>query len=205
MAALWGDVGCILMSPMGCPWTLCRDPPAGEDGSGEGPPGSASGGSALGLWGICPPPLIRTKVSRSVPLAGFGLRWDSQRLFLSPDVSGPADPIAPAIIIPPKNTSVVAGSSEVTMECVANARWVLPPPPLPTLAPAGTSDLQVPRRPGAIHKGPEMSREDPRKKMGYLAWRRVGGQRAVGHKQGPPKRSVSRPRTSGVGGGSTHF
>ncbi|ELR50265.1 Protein sidekick-2, partial [Bos mutus] len=38
------------------------------------------------------------------------------------NVSGPADPIAPAIIIPPKNTSVVAGSSEVTMECVANAR-----------------------------------------------------------------------------------
>ena len=129
MAALWGDVGCILRSPVGSPWTLCRDPPAGEDGSGEGPPGSASGSSALGLWGICPPTLIRTKVSRSVPLAGFGLRWDSQRLFLSPDVSGPADPIAPAIIIPPKNTSVVAGSSEVTMECVANARWVLPPPP----------------------------------------------------------------------------
>ena len=77
--------------------------------------------------------------------------------------------------------------------------------PPPTLAPAGTSDLQVPRRPGAIHKGPEMSREDPRKKMGYLAWRRVGGQRAVGHKQGPPERSGSRPRTSGVGGGSTHF
>uniref|UniRef100_A0A452F1Q6 Sidekick cell adhesion molecule 2 n=1 Tax=Capra hircus TaxID=9925 RepID=A0A452F1Q6_CAPHI len=38
------------------------------------------------------------------------------------NVSGPADPIAPAIIIPPKNTSVVAGTSEVTMECVANAR-----------------------------------------------------------------------------------
>ncbi|KAI4533947.1 hypothetical protein MG293_016966 [Ovis ammon polii] len=38
------------------------------------------------------------------------------------DVGGPADPIAPAIIIPPKNTSVVAGTSEVTMECVANAR-----------------------------------------------------------------------------------
>uniref|UniRef100_A0A8C0L880 Sidekick cell adhesion molecule 2 n=1 Tax=Canis lupus dingo TaxID=286419 RepID=A0A8C0L880_CANLU len=41
---------------------------------------------------------------------------------LSPDVGGPADPIAPTIIIPPKNTSVVAGTSEVTMECVANAR-----------------------------------------------------------------------------------
>ncbi|XP_057392194.1 protein sidekick-2 isoform X4 [Balaenoptera acutorostrata] len=37
-------------------------------------------------------------------------------------VGGPADPIAPTIIIPPKNTSVVAGTSEVTMECVANAR-----------------------------------------------------------------------------------
>ena len=159
-----------------------------------------------GAAGICPPPPpIRTKVSCSIPLAGVGLRWDSQRLFLSPDISGPADPIAPAIIIPPKNTSVVAGSSEVTMECVANARWVLPPPPPPTLAPVGTSDLRAPRRPGGIHKGPEMSREDPRKKMGYLAWRRVGGQRAVGRKQSPLERSGSWPRTSGVGGGSTHF
>ena len=160
------------------------------------------------LWGcrhLPTPPPIRTKVSCSIPLAGVGLRWDSQRLFLSPDISGPADPIAPAIIIPPKNTSVVAGSSEVTMECVANARWVLPPPPPPTLAPVGTSDLRAPRRPGGIHKGPEMSREDPRKKMGYLAWRRVGGQRAVGRKQSPLERSGSWPRTSGVGGGSTHF
>ncbi|XP_060146194.1 protein sidekick-2 isoform X3 [Globicephala melas] len=38
------------------------------------------------------------------------------------NVGGPADPIAPTIIIPPKNTSVVTGTSEVTMECVANAR-----------------------------------------------------------------------------------
>uniref|UniRef100_A0A8C8RVJ0 Sidekick cell adhesion molecule 2 n=1 Tax=Pelusios castaneus TaxID=367368 RepID=A0A8C8RVJ0_9SAUR len=38
------------------------------------------------------------------------------------NVGGPADPIAPTIVIPPRNTSVVAGSSEVTMECVANAR-----------------------------------------------------------------------------------
>uniref|UniRef100_A0A8C5URT6 Sidekick cell adhesion molecule 2 n=1 Tax=Microcebus murinus TaxID=30608 RepID=A0A8C5URT6_MICMU len=38
------------------------------------------------------------------------------------NVGGPADPIAPTVIIPPKNTSVVAGTSEVTMECVANAR-----------------------------------------------------------------------------------
>ncbi|XP_028935753.1 protein sidekick-2 isoform X1 [Ornithorhynchus anatinus] len=38
------------------------------------------------------------------------------------NVGGPADPIAPTIVIPPKNTSVVSGTSEVTMECVANAR-----------------------------------------------------------------------------------
>ncbi|RMB95255.1 hypothetical protein DUI87_28242 [Hirundo rustica rustica] len=37
------------------------------------------------------------------------------------NVGGPADPIAPTIIVPPRNTSVVAGTSEVTMECVANA------------------------------------------------------------------------------------
>ncbi|KAK2494395.1 hypothetical protein MC885_015796 [Smutsia gigantea] len=40
------------------------------------------------------------------------------------NVGGPADPIAPAIIIPPKNTSVVAGTSDVTMECVANASGI---------------------------------------------------------------------------------
>ncbi|KAJ8283490.1 hypothetical protein COCON_G00023400 [Conger conger] len=39
-----------------------------------------------------------------------------------PDVGGPADPIAPTIIVPPRDTSVVSGTSEVTMECVANAR-----------------------------------------------------------------------------------
>uniref|UniRef100_A0A663F5Z6 Sidekick cell adhesion molecule 1 n=1 Tax=Aquila chrysaetos chrysaetos TaxID=223781 RepID=A0A663F5Z6_AQUCH len=34
----------------------------------------------------------------------------------------PSDTAAPVIVIPPQNTSVVAGSSEVTLECVANAR-----------------------------------------------------------------------------------
>ncbi|KAJ0058060.1 hypothetical protein NL108_007330 [Boleophthalmus pectinirostris] len=38
------------------------------------------------------------------------------------NVGGPADPIAPSIIIPPKNTSVTAGRNEAIMECVANAR-----------------------------------------------------------------------------------
>ncbi|XP_067344021.1 protein sidekick-2 isoform X2 [Channa argus] len=47
----------------------------------------------------------------------------SQPVTLSVEnVGGPADPIAPTIIIPPRNTSVVTGTSEVTMECVANAR-----------------------------------------------------------------------------------
>lgn len=128
MAALWGDVGCILRSPVGSAWMLCRDPPAEEDGRGEGPWGQHLEAQLWGCEASAHPPPIRTEVSHSVPLARVGLRWDSQRLFLSPDVSGPADPIAPAIIIPPKNTSVVAGTSEVTMECVANARWVLPPP-----------------------------------------------------------------------------
>uniref|UniRef100_A0A8C7L7Y8 Sidekick cell adhesion molecule 2 n=1 Tax=Oncorhynchus kisutch TaxID=8019 RepID=A0A8C7L7Y8_ONCKI len=41
----------------------------------------------------------------------------SQPITLSVD-----NPIAPTIIIPPTNTSVVSGTSEVTMECVANAR-----------------------------------------------------------------------------------
>ncbi|KAM9296045.1 protein sidekick-2 [Gastrophryne carolinensis] len=38
------------------------------------------------------------------------------------NVGGPADPIAPTIVIAPQNTSVVMGTSEVMMECVANAR-----------------------------------------------------------------------------------
>ncbi|XP_009644466.1 protein sidekick-2, partial [Egretta garzetta] len=44
-------------------------------------------------------------------------------------LGGPADPIAPTIIVPPRNTSVVAGTSEVTMECVANARTRITDPP----------------------------------------------------------------------------
>uniref|UniRef100_A0A8C1UFC9 Sidekick cell adhesion molecule 1a n=1 Tax=Cyprinus carpio TaxID=7962 RepID=A0A8C1UFC9_CYPCA len=36
----------------------------------------------------------------------------------------PADPVAPVIVIPPRNTTVAAGVSEATLECVANARPV---------------------------------------------------------------------------------
>lgn len=61
--------------------------------------------------GSCPPMAYGGGVLMAVALACF-----------SPDVGGPADPIAPTIIVPPRNTSVVAGTSEVTMECVANAR-----------------------------------------------------------------------------------
>ncbi|XP_054891934.1 protein sidekick-2 isoform X1 [Poeciliopsis prolifica] len=38
------------------------------------------------------------------------------------NVGGPADPIAPSIIIPPKNTTVTVGRNDAIMECVANAR-----------------------------------------------------------------------------------
>ncbi|XP_067259435.1 protein sidekick-1 [Chanodichthys erythropterus] len=38
------------------------------------------------------------------------------------DVIAPAELVAPVIVIAPKNTSVVAGASEATLECVANAR-----------------------------------------------------------------------------------
>ncbi|KAI9539301.1 Protein sidekick-2 [Dissostichus eleginoides] len=47
----------------------------------------------------------------------------SQPIMLTVEnVGGPADPIAPAIIIAPKNTSVTIGRNEAIMECVANAR-----------------------------------------------------------------------------------
>lgn len=76
------------------------------------------------------PPSVRTKVSRGIPLKGGGISGLCSQLtpVLSPDVGDPGDPIAPTIIIPPKNTSVVTGTSEVTMECVANARWAVPLP-----------------------------------------------------------------------------
>ncbi|XP_059414542.1 protein sidekick-1-like isoform X5 [Carassius carassius] len=38
------------------------------------------------------------------------------------DSEAPEDPVAPVIVIPPRNTTVVAGVSEATLECVANAR-----------------------------------------------------------------------------------
>lgn len=41
-------VGYILRSPVGSPWTLCRDPPPQEDGRGEGPPGQCL---EVQLWG----------------------------------------------------------------------------------------------------------------------------------------------------------
>ncbi|GAA6097738.1 protein sidekick-2 isoform X1 [Tachysurus ichikawai] len=47
----------------------------------------------------------------------------SQPITLTVDnIGGLADPIAPSIVFPARNTSIVSGTSEVTMECVANAR-----------------------------------------------------------------------------------
>lgn len=40
------------------------------------------------------------------------------------DSDAPADPVAPVIVIPPRNITVVSGVSEATLECIANARWV---------------------------------------------------------------------------------
>ncbi|XP_064171799.1 protein sidekick-1 [Anguilla rostrata] len=49
----------------------------------------------------------------------------SPSIFLNvADSDSPADPVAPAIVIPPRNTTVVAGVNEATLECVANARPV---------------------------------------------------------------------------------
>ncbi|KAG1927730.1 protein sidekick-2, partial [Pimephales promelas] len=47
----------------------------------------------------------------------------SPSIYLSiANVIAPAELVAPVIVIAPKNTSVVAGASEATFECVANAR-----------------------------------------------------------------------------------
>nr|XP_055046951.1 protein sidekick-1 isoform X1 [Misgurnus anguillicaudatus]XP_055046954.1 protein sidekick-1 isoform X1 [Misgurnus anguillicaudatus] len=42
----------------------------------------------------------------------------------SHDSDALADPVAPVIVIPPRNVTVVAGVSEATLECIANARPV---------------------------------------------------------------------------------
>lgn len=121
-------------------------------------PGVSVWRSALGLPPWPPPPLGedkglpgcqplmrpgRVRISNLCPQLTSGL---------SPDVGGPADPIAPTIIIPPKNTSVVAGTSEVTLECVANARWVVPLPSLlRLLTPAAAPKLRAPGRAARSH------------------------------------------------------
>uniref|UniRef100_A0A8B9F6B8 Sidekick cell adhesion molecule 1 n=1 Tax=Amazona collaria TaxID=241587 RepID=A0A8B9F6B8_9PSIT len=42
--------------------------------------------------------------------------------FINLSIANASDTVAPVIVIPPQNTSIIAGSSEVTLECVANAR-----------------------------------------------------------------------------------
>uniref|UniRef100_A0A8B9ISN7 Sidekick cell adhesion molecule 1 n=1 Tax=Amazona collaria TaxID=241587 RepID=A0A8B9ISN7_9PSIT len=42
--------------------------------------------------------------------------------FINLSATDASDTVAPVIVIPPQNTSIIAGSSEVTLECVANAR-----------------------------------------------------------------------------------
>ncbi|XP_048847436.1 protein sidekick-1-like [Brienomyrus brachyistius] len=43
-------------------------------------------------------------------------------LNVAADSDSSADPMAPVIVIPPRNTTVLAGSGEASLECVANAR-----------------------------------------------------------------------------------
>ncbi|GAB5582647.1 protein sidekick-1 isoform X1 [Prionailurus iriomotensis] len=59
-----------------------------------------------------------SKTSPLVHLSVAGGRGDA----------GAPETVAPVIVIPPGNRSVVAGSSEITLECVANARPVEQPP-----------------------------------------------------------------------------
>ncbi|KAM7387230.1 hypothetical protein PAMA_009714 [Pampus argenteus] len=58
----------------------------------------------------------------SLNIAGSDLADTTVFLHLKVNVGGPADPIAPSIIVSPKNTSVTVGRNEAIMECVANAR-----------------------------------------------------------------------------------
>ncbi|KAI4883982.1 hypothetical protein NFI96_003362 [Prochilodus magdalenae] len=64
------------------------------------------------IWS-CLPQALRCSTSIITPL------WAGKK-----DSEAPADPVAPVIVIPPRNTTVVAGVSEATLECVANARPV---------------------------------------------------------------------------------
>lgn len=68
---------------------------------------------------LCHVPVLTSSILRRIlwtfPLSATG------------DVGTP-ETMAPVIVIPPGNRSVVAGSSEVTLECIANARYVASPP-----------------------------------------------------------------------------
>lgn len=118
----------------GLPWR--EEERSAEEEERGGVPGVRVWRFSVGCSGGCPVATCHWKRMDACVASASGGRWAEVRFLalsrltpdLSPDVGGPADPIAPTIIIPPKNTSVVAGTSEVTMECVANARWAVPLP-----------------------------------------------------------------------------
>lgn len=63
----------------------------------------------------CHVPILTPSVLQRVP-------WASA--FSAAGDVGTPEAVAPVIVIPPSNRSVVAGSSETTLECIANARCV---------------------------------------------------------------------------------
>lgn len=68
---------------------------------------------------ICYVPVFTSSILRRVP-------WTFAFSAIG-DVGTP-ETMAPVIVVPPGNRSVVAGSSEITLECIANARYVVSHP-----------------------------------------------------------------------------
>lgn len=149
----------------GTAWEVSRG--SAEEEKRGGVPGVRVWRFSVGCSGGCPVATCHWKRMDACVASASGGRWAEvgflalSRLTpdLPPDVGGPADPIAPTIIIPPKNTSVVAGTSEVTMECVANARWAVPlptPPHSPSLPTQGLLEetCRNSERPWGVLRGP---------------------------------------------------
>ena len=101
-------------TPERAPWSW-----VGSGGAGC-PVGVARQGSCL-----CP---TLTSHSRPRPICAPEAPFMASAFSATGDAGTP-EAMAPIIVVPPSNRSVVAGSSETTLECIANARYAAGPPP----------------------------------------------------------------------------
>lgn len=132
-----GLTGCGLQ-----PWLLRSE--RGLTGTpGRTPWGWVGSGDAVSPVGVarqdsCPCPTL-TSHSHPHPIYAPEAPFMASAFSATGDAGTP-EAMAPVIVVPPSNRSVVAGSSETTLECIANARYAAGPPP------AGSGCLPQQRR-----------------------------------------------------------